>query len=90
MAAIFIRGFLFLKYDAQAELDRDIVDQPGLSEFRRDQNPHRSILHRGDRRQRLGVPRLEVVDDKAGMGDQFPAGGRCRLTYPFSLSPAYN
>ena len=46
------------------DLDRDIVDQPGLSDFSGDQNPQRSVLDRGDRRERFGVPGLEIIHRK--------------------------
>src|ERR1700722_8778745 len=54
---------------------RDVVDQAGVSDFRRDQDPHRPVIERGNRRQRLGVPDLEIIQREAGAGNQFRAGG---------------
>src|ERR1700694_1382215 len=48
----------------------DIIDQPGLAKLGRHQNACRAVLERGDRRQRVGVPGLEIVQDKSGVGDQ--------------------
>src|ERR1700689_4635716 len=45
---------------------RNVVDQAGGSDFRRDQDPNRSVFERGNRRQRLGVPDLEIIQREAG------------------------
>src|SRR5438094_10410042 len=55
-------------------LHPDVVDQARRAELRSDEDPYRSVVHRGDRRQRLGVPRLEIVQREAGGADQFAAG----------------
>src|SRR3954470_23984082 len=48
-------------FESALGLDRDIVDQPRGSDFGGDQHPHRSLLERGDRRQRLGMADLEII-----------------------------
>ena len=64
---------------SRAALDRDIVDQPGRAELGRHQDPHRAVLERGDRRQRLGMAGLEIVERKTGVRDQFARRRPSRL-----------
>src|SRR5688500_14349641 len=51
----------------------DVVDQPGRSELCRHQQTYRSVLDRLDRRQRLGVARLEIIEREPGAGDRVAA-----------------
>src|SRR6266852_5383280 len=60
-------------------LGPDIVDQARLSKLCRNQNSHRPVLHRGHRRKTVGVPRLEIVEDETGVGDEFSAAGHRSL-----------
>src|SRR5260370_37228174 len=62
-------GLSTLDFNLSGGLDSEIVDQPRFAKSCRDQDSHRAVLERGDRRQRPGMPGLEIVDDETGMGD---------------------
>src|ERR1700730_10263324 len=49
----------------RAALDRDVVDQACLSKPGRNQDSHWPVLRRGDRCERIGVPRLVIVEVEA-------------------------
>src|SRR5450631_2407560 len=63
----------------RAALDRDVVDQACLSKPGRNQDSHWPVLRRGDRCERIGVPRLVIVEVEAGVRDQFSAAGHRSL-----------
>src|SRR5690348_1251319 len=42
----------------------DVVDQPRFADARGDQQPDWAVLQRADRRERLGMARLEIVERK--------------------------
>src|SRR5689334_7048376 len=60
-------------------LHRDVIDQSRIAEPCRNQDAELAVANRSDRRQRIGVPNLEIIEREAGAADRLDAAVQRRL-----------